>query len=166
MGKIYFIADTHFGDLNIINYENRPFIDLKDMELTLIERWNSVVTNEDKVFIVGDFVNGKNDLHVVKSLKGDKYLIRGNHDILSNAEYRESGLKEVYDYPIIIEGYWILSHEPLYVNKNMPYVNVFGHVHNNPSYRDYSSHSICVSVEREHMFYTPLSLKTMKDYFK
>ncbi|MFR0986288.1 MAG: hypothetical protein ACLSFZ_06955 [Frisingicoccus sp.] len=56
-----------------------------------------------------------------------------------------------------IEGFWILSHEPLYINENMPYANIFGHVHGNPTYKDFCRQSICVCVERTD--YRPISLR-------
>ena len=37
------------------------------------------------------------------------------------------GFEKVYDTDIIIDGFWILSHEPKYVNKNFPYANIFAH---------------------------------------
>ena len=91
---------------------------------------------------------------ILSKLNGTKYLIKGNHDIRSNAEYRKDGFQEVYDLPVIFDDYWILSHEAIYVNVNMPYVNLFGHVHNNTIIKDYSSHHFCVSAER--IRYTPI----------
>ena len=73
MNKVFFIADTHFSDKNIINYENRPFQNISEM-----------------------------------------------------------------DY-------------------NMPYANLFGHIHNSPLFKDYSNHHFCVSAER--INYTPISLE-------
>ncbi len=35
--KIFFIADTHFGDRNIIRNENRPFSDISEMDNTIIK---------------------------------------------------------------------------------------------------------------------------------
>ena len=46
------------------------------------------------------------------------------------------------------------------MNRNMPYANLYGHVHGNPSYRDVSSHSVCVSVER--IGYSPISLEEIR----
>ena len=39
--------------------------------------------------------------------------------------------------------------------------NLYGHVHNHPSYRSVSSRSACVSVER--IGYTPVLLETLRD---
>lgn len=71
-----------------------------------------------------------------------------------NWEYRKSGFEEVYDYPIIYENFWILSHETMYINQNMPYANLFGHVHQSPQYTTYSKQHYCVTVER--IGYTPV----------
>lgn len=84
----------------------------------------------------------------------------GNHDTQSENYYREIGFESVSRYPIIIENFWILSHEPLYINKNMPYANIFGHVHGNPIYKDFSPQSFCVSAER--INYTPLDFNTIR----
>ena len=157
MNDVFFIADTHFGDENIIRYENRPFQSVEEMNDTLIKNWNSTVTQSDKVYVLGDFEQVKEStelIHILKSLKGQKYLIKGNHDILSNEYYRNVGFQEVYDVPIVFEKFWILSHEPVYLNSNMPYANIFGHVHNNPIIKNYSKQHYCVSVER--INYTPI----------
>lgn len=141
---VFFVADTHFDDENLRMYENRPFADAASMNKAIIENWNSVVSDDDEVFLVGDVGNGK----YISELKGRKYLIKGNHDVLSNEEYRKMGFAEVYDYPIVYNDFWLVSHEPMYICRNMPYANIFGHVHNNPIYKKVSSRSYCVSVDR------------------
>ncbi len=78
---------------------------------------------------------------------------------MSNSEYRRLGFAEVYDKPIILNGFWILSHEPLYVSENMPYANIFGHVHASPIFKDFSKHHFCVTVER--IGYTPISFEDL-----
>lgn len=153
---IYFIADTHFSEENIMRYENRPFSDIAEMNNELLVRWNSVVNQGDEVYILGDFGADGQERIILNQLKGKKYLVKGNHDIKSNQYYRDAGFEEVYDHPIIIKDFWILSHDPLYVNKNMPYANLFGHVHNSPIIKTYSEQHYCVSVER--IRYTPISL--------
>ena len=58
------------------------------------------------------------------------------------------GFEEAVPWPLVWAGFFLLSHEPLYINRTMPYAHVFGHVHVNPAYRDASARSVCVSVER------------------
>lgn len=153
---IYFIADTHFSEENIMRYESRPFLDAVEMNNELLMRWNNVVNQDDEVYVLGDFGAEGQEKVILNQLKGRKYLIKGNHDVKSNRNYRDAGFEEVYDHPIVIKDFWILSHEPLYVNENMPYANLFGHVHNSPIIKTYSKQHYCVSVER--IKYTPISL--------
>lgn len=153
--KIYFIADTHFSDENIIRYENRPFESIREMNDTMAANWNRIVKDEDMVYVLGDFGADGQESFILGQLNGCKYLVRGNHDTKSNDFYRKAGFKEVYDYPIIIKNFWILSHEPLYVNSNMPYANLFGHVHSSPVFKTYSRQHYCVSAER--IDYTPIA---------
>ncbi len=151
--SVYFIADLHFDDENIRVYENRPFENVEEMNRAIIDNWNSTVSEDDEVYLVGDIGNEKH----ISELKGRKYLVKGNHDKLSNEEYRKLGFTEVYDKPIIFNDFWMVSHEPMYVNKNMPYANIFGHVHANPAYRTVSERSYWVGVER--IGYTPISFE-------
>ena len=163
MAKTFFIADPHFGDDRIRRYENRPFETVAQMDACLIERWNLVVSPEDQVYVLGDFGGEGGEAEILSLLNGTKFLVKGNHDTKSNAEYRRCGFQEVYDHPIIVEGFWILSHDALYVNSNMPYANLFGHVHNSPVVRDYSAQHFCVSAER--IDYSPIDFETVKNGF-
>lgn len=160
MEKTYFIADPHFGDDRIRRYENRPFQTAQEMDRELIRGWNALVTGSDTVYVLGDFGADGYEAEILSQLNGRKLLVKGNHDSKSNAEYRAAGFDEAYDHPIIIDGFWILSHEALYVNSNMPYANVFGHVHNNPIVKDYSKQHFCVSAER--IGYAPISFEAIK----
>ena len=152
MSKIFLIGDLHFGDNTIIHLENRPFHNDIQQTDELVELWNSVVEDNDIVYVLGDFVNvGCSDYHFqkIRELKGTRYLIRGNHDTETDEFYtNKCGFTKIYDTPIILDDFWILSHLPMYVNKNFPYANVFAHVHNNPIYVTHSCRSYCVSAER------------------
>jgi calcineurin-like phosphoesterase family protein len=96
-----------------------------------------------------------------KKLNGKKYLVRGNHDTETDEFYiSECGFTKVYDHPIIVDDFWIFSHEPMYINKYFPYANIFGHVHDNPSYATFSSRHYCICVERTG--YTPIAFDAVK----
>lgn len=160
VNKTYLIADPHFGDDRIRKYENRPFSSVQEMDAALMDKWNSVVDETDTVYVLGDFGADGCEAEILSQLNGRKLLVKGNHDIRSNAQYRSFGFAEVYDFPIIVDGFWILSHDALYVNTNMPYANLFGHVHNSPVVKDYSKQHYCVSVER--IGYAPIAFDTVK----
>lgn len=159
---VYFVGDTHFGDKNIISFENRPFEDVEKMDEFIIIQWNSVVSDTDKVFHVGDFsaYDKEKNKEILSRLNGKKCLIMGNHDTNDEKYYRECGFDGVYKYPIVFENFFIISHEPMYINTNMPYANIYGHVHANPTYKDFSSRSFCVCVERND--YTPFSFDEIR----
>ena len=158
----FIIADTHFGHKNIISYENRPFADVDEMDVEMIRNWNDVVCKTDKIFVLGDFSFHPNEItkEICQKLNGSKTLIMGNHDCRSTSRYLECGFKEVYKHPIIMNDFWILSHYPMYVNANMPYANIFGHVHGNPAFRDYTKQTFCASVER--IGYTPIKFSEIQ----
>lgn len=158
MSRIFIISDTHFFHTNIIKYCNRPFKDAAQMNIELIQKWNSVVGTDDIVYHLGDFAFGNinNVKSIVSQLHGRIKLIKGNHDKFSNSTLRGIGFAEVYDKPIIINDFIILSHEPMFINANCPYINIFGHVHDSPDYKTISEVGACVSAER--IDYTPVLL--------
>lgn len=164
MAKDFFIADTHFGGEKIRRYENRPFESSAQMDERLIENWNAVVSPEDTVYVLGDFSDygdSRKDAEILSKLQGSKILVMGNHDRhRTPQEWREAGFLECYSLPVLYEGFFLLSHEPLYINVNMPYANFYGHVHANPSYKDACKQSVCVSVER--IAYTPVEFGVLR----
>lgn len=149
MTKYFVIADTHFSHDNIIKYCNRPFKDINHMNSALIKKWNTAVSKRDYVFVLGDFSLGNAELTkvIVSQLNGYKILVKGNHDKLPNDLYLEAGFKEVSSYPILFEGFYLMSHEPLILSQTTPYFNFYGHTHNDDRYADTPT-SKCVSVER------------------
>jgi calcineurin-like phosphoesterase family protein len=72
----------HYGHKNIIDYCDRPFRDVAEMDQALIENYCSVVRDTDTVYFLGDHVMGdrQNGLNLIKSLPGTKIALRGNHD--------------------------------------------------------------------------------------
>ncbi len=52
---IWFTSDSHFGHKSVIRFCDRPFKDLRAMELEMITRWNRRVGINDTVIVVGDF---------------------------------------------------------------------------------------------------------------
>ncbi|WP_313641618.1 phosphoesterase [Paenibacillus sp.] len=161
MANVFFTSDHHFGHKLIIDFESRPFIDVEQMNEAMIENWNSVVSPDDKVFHLGDFsfLNKEATRAIVERLHGYKILILGNHDRCRSRDWwLEAGFDEVSEYPLIYKDFFFLSHEPMYMNKHMPYVNVHGHIHGQ-KYEGNNYFNICV----EHWNYKPLTFEQIRD---
>ena len=165
-GNVFFIADMHFGDKSIIDIEGRQFSTVQEMDETIINNWNKTVYKGDTIFILGDLTayDKFKTSEIIKKLNGEKILVMGNHDTQTPQWYRECGFSQVIEYPVVYDNFWMLSHEPLYVNNNSPYANIFGHVHNNPMYKTVSTRSYCVSAER--IGYTPISFNDIQRAIK
>lgn len=79
---IYFTSDPHFHHSRVIEYSNRPFSSVEEMNEILIENYNSIVGPQDTCYILGDVAFCKQDeaRKIVSRLKGHKILVSGNHD--------------------------------------------------------------------------------------
>jgi calcineurin-like phosphoesterase family protein len=108
MPNILFTSDCHFGHKNILKYCNRPFKTSWEMDEALVTNWNSVVTENDTVYNLGDFAFGSGVRQeyvakIAKQLKGKIHLILGNHDKLAKSiPWRFESIKH-YD-EINVEG--------------------------------------------------------------
>lgn len=54
MAKDFWISDLHFGHKSALEFDNRPFKTIEEMDNYMIANWNRVVSDEDTVRIVGD----------------------------------------------------------------------------------------------------------------
>ena len=157
----FIVADLHFGHANIIKYESRPFNNVYEMDMEVIELWNGVVKKDDIVYVLGDFTLSRRKeiiTSLLSKLNGRKILVMGNHDTRKPKDYVECGFEVATRKPIMVEPGVILMHEPfsdanLIYNK---YLYFFGHVHNNPSIMDGYPNCMCVSLER--IGYKPIDL--------
>jgi calcineurin-like phosphoesterase family protein len=94
MANTFIISDTHFGHQGILGFKApdginklRDFSSVEEMDEHIIERWNSVVRDQDKVYHLGDVAMRKEHIATMSRLNGKKTLIMGNHDIFDSREY-------------------------------------------------------------------------------
>lgn len=78
----FFTADDHFGHKRILEYTNRPFASVAEMDSCLVDAWNSVVLPQDQIWHLGDFCLGpvERAIEVASRLNGHKHIVWGNHD--------------------------------------------------------------------------------------
>lgn len=153
----YYISDIHFGCVN--RYDNKTL----EHDQLVIDNWNRVVTNADRVYILGDIGkigNNKDNEYLCKCisvLKGHKTLILGNHD----RELKDIRLRnlfdEICDYKEITDNYnglnhrLVLSHYPhlMWNNQHKGVIHLYGHIHKSDEWDVYKR-----------------SLQYLNDYFK
>jgi calcineurin-like phosphoesterase family protein len=154
----YFIGDMHFFHQKI--YEPRGFSSVEEHNSELIKRWNSVVTPNDKVYVLGDFCfAGYSNLSIAEKLNGKKILILGNHDHYDMLEYRKYFYK-IYGSLPYKNG--LLMHMPPHECQLRRYKWIIhGHMH---------THNIddsrYVNVSAEQINLTPISFQDLVDKHK
>ena len=136
MGQNKYIADCHFFHANIIRYDNRPFSSVEEMNQQMINLWNSETQNDDNVYIVGDFSwgNTQQTLEILRQLRGNKYLIIGNHDYFINDDEIRKQFVQIKDRKTIKDGKEriLLDHNPslFWDGQFRDSVHFYAHVHN------------------------------------
>lgn len=172
--KVWFTSDLHFWHKNICKYCNRPYSNVEEMNETIIANWNSVVKDDDTVFVLGDlgFCGYEKLEPLMARLKGKKYLIQGNHDSDKIvAKLWEADIIEEY-YKLItitIEGdeelpeqMLTLCHFPMidWYNKEKGAWMIHGHQHQLPGTPSCSIAHWDVGVDKNNM--TPISFEQLK----
>jgi calcineurin-like phosphoesterase family protein len=152
----------------------RPFTSTEEMDEAMVERWNAKVGPNDTVYHLGDVVINRKSLHHVKRLNGKKRLVRGNHDIFKDQDYRDVGFDSLYGVRVFVDQF-ILSHIPLHPDcvTDRFRVNVHGHLHANEIMKSYDWNDnapqidpqyLCVCVEQTN--FTPLSFEEVEERIK
>lgn len=137
MAKKFYISDLHFGHGNVLKFDSRPFSSVEEMEETIVINWNTVVSKEDSVYILGDFCwssQEKEWIRILNRLNGSKFLIKGNHDLKNMSPSLKSKFTQVVDYKEITDNgrHVIMSHYPMLLYKGSYNPNTYmlcGHVH-------------------------------------
>ena len=129
------------------------------MNHALVENWNSVVGEFDKVYYLGDLTYGRGRRPIdywLSKLNGEICFIRGNHDtdIITKAEVIED------KYPIKYKGNkFLLMHDPYRPSSWKGWV-IHGDKHNNDleKYPHVNEENKTINVCVELIDYTPMSL--------
>ena len=136
MPAVFLVSDTHFGHAGVCRFTQadgvtklRPWTDPDEMDEAMVKAWNERVRPTDKVYHLGDVVINRKALKTLARLNGDKVLIRGNHDIFRDEEYRQY-FRELRAYHVM--NGMILSHIPIHEESLGRFgVNIHGHLHSN-----------------------------------
>lgn len=125
--NLYFTADSHFLHAKIIEYTNRPFANVEDMNDEIIRNWNDVIPGHGIVYHLGDFALGNTEqtLNIINRLNGQIHLIRGNHEktVMKSKVLRDKFV-EIFDYACELK---VDDPEATYVSGNGKQLIVLSH---------------------------------------
>lgn len=170
MSEIFVISDTHFGHENIIKYCDRPFNGAFEMDEVMIEKWNSVVKPQDKVYHLGDVYMGLSThaSSTLSRLNGKKRLILGNHDN-GKDQVLLKYFQKIDVWRMFSEFGLLLTHVPVHPRtlgegrfKGEGMVNIHGHIHTDRVLRhiEPDERYRCVCVEQ--IDYTPVNIEELR----
>lgn len=166
----YYISDLHLGHFNIIGHSHRPFATVEEMDKVLIDNWNSVVTDKDDVYCLGDLMfRAKNPESYLKQLKGRIHLVRGNHDNYLKDKSLHRYFASIDDYLRIKDGdtTLILFHYPIAEWDGFFHdsVHLYGHIHNsvNDTKKVMDGIKNCYNVGADVLGFTPRTLKQIME---
>ncbi len=185
--KTFFTADLHLYDKDIAGY--RGFKSVQEYHDLLLMNWNTTVSDNDLVYIIGD-LSIENGIMASQLLtlnyNGNKILIPGNHDDMNTIiSFYQAPKHDVMMYPSISieDKKYLLSHVPVHPNEldTFGYAgNIHGHNHKpmpedgyNPAWpsptapdRPGKLEMCYYNVNVEARNYKPVPLEQIKEYFK
>lgn len=126
--KVFITSDLHLDHTNIIKYCQRPFLSTEEMNNTLINNWNSVISKKDIVYFLGDMSFGRGSKptdYWLDKLNGKVIFIKGNHDRSDKIEFHDNYILEYKGHK------FYLVHEPEKVPNDWKDWAICGHHHNN-----------------------------------
>lgn len=153
--KIWVWSDQHFYHKNIIEFSERPYESLEQMNEHLIANYNEYVGENDICIWVGDIgLKGTTILNELLSrCNGYKILVIGNHDFngkkLRKLAFDETHLIYTINYPDVN---LVFTHYPM-ENIPWPWVNIHGHLHVFPN--PDTGHLLHINVNCEVQAYRP-----------
>lgn len=166
---IYLTSDLHLCHDKIFLYGKRGFGNISAHNNKIIKNWNEIVQPEDDVYILGDIMlnDSQTGISLLKQLKGNIHIIRGNHD----SDNRISLYKECGNVVEICDAKWLkvgkqnffLSHYPCITSNldedkplNKRIVNLCGHTHTTDRWCDWDK-GLIYHVEMDAHDCTPVS---------
>lgn len=160
MSNIFFISDLHLGHGKMVGAEvthrRSGSLNVDDHDKWIVDRWNSVVTKHDLVWVLGDICFDKSKMKLFKKMRGCKHLLLGNHDEYSLKLYLEY-FNKIHGFMKYKGAAW-LSHVPINPGQLRNKWNIHGHTHSHqlPDLR-----YICVTVEA--LKGVPISWEAIKE---
>ena len=165
--KIFATGNQQFGRKGAIKKFKRPFSSVMEMNNKMIDAWNSVVTIQDHVYVLGNLAwDPITADEIIVKLNGTIHLIRGEFDEATEniAELHESKLNICNDIQIDKKHSVVLSYWPLHewYNKSKGFQSVISFTGN--KYKSNHKKNL-INVNCDSWSFKPIELQKIKDLF-
>ena len=174
---IWLTSDFHFGHEKEFLWQPRGFSSWEEHAEQIIKNYNSVVKDEDEVYILGDCMlkNDEFGIECLKQLKGHKRLAIGNHD--TNVRIGNYLLEKIFE--DIEYGYrlrhgksslWLQHYPSMMGNykEKHPIICLAGHTHSPNKFQNMEFGTYNIALDAHKCY--PVSLETViediKDYWR
>lgn len=162
-GNLYVASDFHIFGVWDKNDNNNNATNIQQVN-RIIDDINSKVKEDDTLIICGDLGYKLDDCllphtkYFLQSIRCKHiWLVVGNHDLLTNDQYKEFGCEIVCD-RLEYNG-WIFTHYPINTNK----FNFYGHLHNEKLYQKTGDYKNMSTDNRYNCFYYINGITNVKD---
>ena len=138
---IWLSSDLHLNHDREFIWKARGFDSVQEMNKSIISKWNSLISDGDEVYILGDVMLGNTEdgMHLLSQLNGQLHLIRGNHDTDNRISwfYNSGSFTEICDakYLRYSKYHFYLTHYPCLTGNlekeklSQMTLNLHGHTH-------------------------------------
>lgn len=129
----YIIADLHLDHASIIDYCNRPYDTVDEMNQALITNWNTTIDPDDDIVFLGDLTvkSGVTPIYnYVDQLHGNWTFIIGNHDTVAPPNIADPDICTSYQFTYRDIPFYAV-HDPADAPTNFRGWILHGHHHNN-----------------------------------
>ena len=170
MRQTFLISDEHYYHGGIITECGRPFRDVNQMNMTMIQNNNDTVNDDDDVWHIGDLCWGtkyEQLENIMKKLRGRHHLVLGNHDDFKPFTYIKAGFITVHTAMWLDHSpeTFVLAHDPSIYTFCKKELGTFVHGHVHDLYETIPGKSV-VNVSVEVTGYRPLSLEEVYERAK
>lgn len=181
---LYLISDTHFGHERVIEFCDRPFDSVREMNGLLFNNWNENVSYGDTVLFGGDLVMGDSGVtisDVATELNGQFVFLEGNHDDIDSSSVEFPVFRSYYFSYEYAGREWEFYYTHWPVDDRLEHSSerdapkwssppdwfdgwyIHGHIHNNDieNYPFVNPDKKFVNVGAEVIGYTPIEIETL-----
>lgn len=178
---IYFSSDLHLNHPKDFIYQPRGFDNIYEMNEAIINNFNSIITPEDDLYLLGDNFLGELEpgIELFRRLPGKIHLIWGNHDTARRQEALTAcpNVVEVIGYATIIKYqkyHFYLSHFPTCTTNFDDYEKplkqrtlcLSGHTHSKELFEPCGSYNVAIDAHDCYPVFIDKIINDFMDKFK